>query len=165
MTRISSGKKKSGAPAHANRYAYIHNRNSRLTREILAMPIGGICPTCRAVLEWRKRFRKYKPLTVPKRCVRCGEKTVKEAYHVICRPCGAKNKTCAKCLQPWSPKLAPDGTEIIEPLPEGETIMEELSGETLNIEEIEGDLEGDEEEEEDDGEDDGEEEEESEFSE
>lgn len=156
MTRISSGKKKSGAPAHANRYAYIHNRNSRLTREILAMPIGGICPTCRAVLEWRKRFRKYKPLTVPKRCVRCGEKTVKEAYHIICRPCGAKNRACAKCLQPWSPKLAPDGTEIIEALPESETIIipedisgseDELSEETSNSEEIEGDLKGEEEEE------------------
>jgi hypothetical protein len=52
--------------------------------------------------------------------------------------------------------LAPDGTEIIEALPESETIIipedisgseDELSEETSNSEEIEGDLKGEEEEE------------------
>lgn len=99
MTRISSGAKKSGPPAHPNKFAFTHNRNSRLTKTILALPINGLCPSCRDVIEWRKRFRKYKPLSVPKRCVRCGERTVKEAYHVICQLCAVASSSCAKCLQ------------------------------------------------------------------
>ena len=138
MTRVSSGKKKSGPPVHANRYAFVHNPNSRLTRQILAMPIGGVCPDCRAVLEWRKRFRKYKPLSVPKKCVRCGGKAIKEAYHIICRPCSAKDKVCAKCLQAWTPKLAADGTEILEPLPESTMVKGESDAEADATSELEG---------------------------
>ena len=99
MTRISSGAKKSGPPTHANKFAYTHNRGSKLTKAILAMPISGLCVACREMVEWRKRFRKYKPLTVAKKCVRCEQKTVKEAYHIICNPCAAQHKICAKCMQ------------------------------------------------------------------
>ncbi len=31
--------------------------------------------------------------------VKCEGKCVKEAYHVICNPCSAEHKICAKCLQ------------------------------------------------------------------
>lgn len=99
MTKISSGAKKSGPPAHANKFAFVHNRNSKLTKQILALPINGLCAPCREVVEWRKRFRKYKPLTVPKKCVRCSQKTIKEAYHVVCKQCAAKDHICCKCLQ------------------------------------------------------------------
>lgn len=99
MTRVSSGAKKSGPPAHANRFAFTHNRNSKLTKKILAFPISGLCPACVEVLEWRKKFRKYKPLSVPKKCVRCAGKTVREAYHVICNECAKQAQSCAKCLQ------------------------------------------------------------------
>lgn len=66
-SRVSSGKPKSGAPAHANRHAYKHNPSSKLTKKILAMPINGLCPACEEQIEWRKRYRKYKPLTVAKK--------------------------------------------------------------------------------------------------
>lgn len=69
---VSSGKPKSGAPAYANRTAFRHNPSSKLTKKILAMPINGLCPSCEEQIEWRKRFRKYKPLTVPKKWYRSG---------------------------------------------------------------------------------------------
>ena len=100
----SSGAPKSGPPAHQNRYAFQHNRASRLTQRILALPIHSLCPLCTRLIQWRKQFRKYKPLTVPKRCCRCQEKTVRDAYHVICGKCAAGGVDggvgqCAKCLE------------------------------------------------------------------
>lgn len=112
--QVSSGRPKSGPPAHANRHAFKHNPSSKLTKQILASPISStLCPGCVEVIEWRKRYRKYKPLTVAKRCARCGEgRAVKEAYHVICGDCargGSELKSsnssgavCAKCLEPRS---------------------------------------------------------------
>ena len=99
MGRVSSGAPKSGPPAHANRHAFRHNPGSKLTQKIIASPINDLCPPCHAVLEWRKKYRKYKPLTVAKKCVRCQQKAVKEAYHVICTPCVRKDRCCGKCLQ------------------------------------------------------------------
>ena len=34
------------------------------------MPINGLCPACEEQIEWRKKYRKYKPLTVPKKWYR-----------------------------------------------------------------------------------------------
>lgn len=100
MTRVSSGAKKSGPPCHQNQYAFVHNPASRLTKSIAAIPLGGVCVRCRDVLEWRKKFRKYKPLKEPRRCTRCGNKTVKDAYHAVCRDCAEREGVCGKCLQP-----------------------------------------------------------------
>jgi len=103
MVRVSSGPPRAGPPAHANRTAFVHNRNSKKTRRILAAPISGLCPPCRAVLEWRKRYRKYKPLSVAKKCVRCQLPAIKEAYHVVCNACAsAAGHICCKCLLPPS---------------------------------------------------------------
>lgn len=121
MTKGSSGKPKSGAPAHANRTAYRHNPSSKLTKKILAMPICGLCPACHEQIEWRKRFRKYKPLTVPKKCVECGQKTIKDAYHVICRSCAAKGAKCEKCLE--SRKLDEKKAEV-RAVKEGKSVEE-----------------------------------------
>jgi uncharacterized protein DUF2039 len=99
--KVSTGVPKHGAPAHPNKHAFHHNPSSTLTAHILALPISFLlCPTCTEVIEWRKRFRKYKPLTVPKRCTGCGAKGgVKEAYHVVCRACARNDNKCAKCLE------------------------------------------------------------------
>lgn len=98
MTKVSSGKPKKGPPAHANSYAFHHNKSSKLTKHIGSLPIRHLCPACVAVIEWRKKYRKYKPLTVVKRCTGCGEKKVKDAYHVICGDCVRKVGKCGKCL-------------------------------------------------------------------
>ena len=61
-----SGAKK-GAQKYQNKEAYRHNRNSKKTKEILAMPVNGLCKRCTEIVLWRKQYRKYKPLTAPKK--------------------------------------------------------------------------------------------------
>jgi hypothetical protein len=31
------------------------------------LPNEGLCPRCHDIIEWKKKYRKYKPLTTPKR--------------------------------------------------------------------------------------------------
>lgn len=99
MPTTRSGNPTKGAPKYQNETAFRHNKNSKLTKTILAMPISGLCSHCTDQLNWRKTYRKYKPLTQPKKCVRCQQKSIKDAYHVICKPCAEKDKVCAKCLE------------------------------------------------------------------
>nr|XP_060618188.1 uncharacterized protein C9orf85 homolog isoform X1 [Anolis sagrei ordinatus]XP_060618189.1 uncharacterized protein C9orf85 homolog isoform X1 [Anolis sagrei ordinatus]XP_060618191.1 uncharacterized protein C9orf85 homolog isoform X1 [Anolis sagrei ordinatus] len=57
----------------------------------------GLCQHCKEVLEWRVKFNKYKTLTQSKKCVKCLQKTVKDSYHIICKPCACELELCAKC--------------------------------------------------------------------
>lgn len=57
----------------------------------------GLCQHCKGVLEWKVKYNKYKPLTQLRKCVKCLQKTVKDAYHIICKPCALKLELCAKC--------------------------------------------------------------------
>ena len=57
----------------------------------------GVCQCCKEVLEWRVKYSKYKPLSKPKKCVKCLQKTVKDSYHIMCRPCACELEVCAKC--------------------------------------------------------------------
>lgn len=63
--RPSGGK--SGPPAHPNKTAYRHNKHSKKTQQILQLPVSGMCSHCVEVVEWRKKYRKYKPLSGPKK--------------------------------------------------------------------------------------------------
>jgi hypothetical protein len=104
MTKGStSGAVRSRPPAHQNETAFRHNKSSKKTKKILESPISDLlCPSCKMVIEWRKQYRKYKPLTVPKKCTSCQEKKIKAAYHTRCDPCASKSKVCAKCGDPRS---------------------------------------------------------------
>ncbi|XP_070690247.1 uncharacterized protein C9orf85 homolog [Pempheris klunzingeri] len=57
----------------------------------------GLCHHCKGVLEWKVKYNKYKSLTQPKKCVKCSQKTVKDAYHIICKPCSLELEICCKC--------------------------------------------------------------------
>ncbi|XP_037338411.2 uncharacterized protein C9orf85 homolog [Pungitius pungitius] len=57
----------------------------------------GLCQHCKGVLEWKVKYKKYKTLTQPKKCVKCSQKTVKDAYHIICKPCSLQLEICCKC--------------------------------------------------------------------
>ncbi|XP_030647759.1 uncharacterized protein C9orf85 homolog [Chanos chanos] len=57
----------------------------------------GLCQHCKDVLEWKVKYNKYKPLTQPRKCVKCSQKTVKDAYHIMCKPCALTLQLCAKC--------------------------------------------------------------------
>jgi len=80
-------KKKGHAPAHQNKYAFKHNPKSKLTEKILSSPNEGVCKKCHDKIEWRKKYRKYKPLKQPSTCNVCRKRNVKAAYHTICNDC------------------------------------------------------------------------------
>ncbi|XP_040273015.1 uncharacterized protein C9orf85 homolog [Bufo bufo] len=73
--------------------------NSTKTKKINSKQHDGVCQRCKDVLEWRVKFSKYKPLSQPKKCVKCLQKTVKDAYHIICKPCALQLELCPKCGQ------------------------------------------------------------------
>lgn len=80
-------KKKGRPPAHQNKFAWIHNPKSKKTDKILSSPIADVCKRCKEKLEWRKQYRKYKPLTQPATCNKCTQKVIRMAYHTVCGPC------------------------------------------------------------------------------
>ncbi|XP_028313769.1 uncharacterized protein C9orf85 homolog isoform X1 [Gouania willdenowi] len=57
----------------------------------------GLCLRCKDVLEWKVKYKKYKSLTTAKKCVKCSQKTVKDAYHIICKSCALRLEICCKC--------------------------------------------------------------------
>jgi len=98
-------KKKGHAPAHQNKFAFTHNPNSRKTKCILSLPNVGVCRRCHDKLEWRKKYRKYKPRTQPGSCNKCHRKNVVAAYHTVCKDCawkteeGTRRRVCAICVK------------------------------------------------------------------
>eukprot|EP01128_Nolandella_sp_AFSM9_P004673 TRINITY_DN2134_c0_g1_i1.p1 TRINITY_DN2134_c0_g1~~TRINITY_DN2134_c0_g1_i1.p1 ORF type:complete len:296 (-),score=60.48 TRINITY_DN2134_c0_g1_i1:81-968(-) len=91
--------RKGARQANLNAFKYKHNKNSKKTRKIFATPIEGLCSSCTRKLEWKKDYRKYKPLSQPKKCTSCSRRSIVNSYHVICRDCFQEQQCCAKCLQ------------------------------------------------------------------
>lgn len=52
----------------------------------------GVCKRCYEKIEWRKKYRKYKPRSQPGKCNLCFQKNVKAAYHTICAKCTGSEK-------------------------------------------------------------------------
>ncbi|XP_068127511.1 uncharacterized protein C9orf85 homolog [Hyperolius riggenbachi] len=71
--------------------------SSSKTKTLNSKSHDGVCQHCKDVLEWRVKFSKYKPLSQPKKCVKCLQKSVKDAYHIMCKPCAIQHELCAKC--------------------------------------------------------------------
>ncbi|XP_067938197.1 uncharacterized protein C9orf85 homolog [Watersipora subatra] len=87
---------------HKNSRAFKNNQNDRtnLIQMLNSLEIFGVCTRCKDQIEWRIKYKKYKPLAAPKKCVKCEQKTVKRAYTTACEPCGSSLQICLKCLQP-----------------------------------------------------------------
>ncbi|KAH1169058.1 uncharacterized protein C9orf85 homolog [Mauremys mutica] len=83
-------------------------------KKINAKLHDGVCQRCKEVLEWRVKFSKYKPLSKPKKCVKCLQKTVKDSYHIICRSCACELEVCAKCGKKEEIVLISKGPEKME---------------------------------------------------
>ncbi|XP_054110929.1 uncharacterized protein C9orf85 homolog isoform X8 [Callithrix jacchus] len=100
---------------HQNTFSFKNDKfdKSVQTKKINAKLHDGVCQHCKEVLEWRVKYSKYKPLSKPKKCVKCLQKTVKDSYHIICRPCAYELEVCAKCgkkediVIPWISLLLP----------------------------------------------------------
>jgi hypothetical protein len=95
-------KKKGHAPAHQNAVAFHHNPKSKKTAHILSLPISGVCLKCKEKLEWRKQYRKYKPLTQHGKCNACNKRNVKAAYHTICSDCSMHCDKAVSLLREWN---------------------------------------------------------------
>ncbi|XP_022909400.2 uncharacterized protein C9orf85 homolog [Onthophagus taurus] len=86
---------------HQNKSSFknsLHDTSHR-TKFINNIQVSDVCTRCKDVIEWKIKYKKYKPLTQPKKCVKCEQKTVRKAYHVMCRDCGKKLSVCTKCCQ------------------------------------------------------------------
>ncbi|CAI5500718.1 unnamed protein product [Closterium sp. Naga37s-1] len=75
--------------------------------------IAGVCRRCSEQIAWRRKYGKYKPLTEPAKCGACGKRSVKDAYHAICKACAKEKGLCAKCRQPTK-EIVQDGAAVRE---------------------------------------------------
>uniref|UniRef100_A0A8D0KGB2 Chromosome 9 open reading frame 85 n=1 Tax=Salvator merianae TaxID=96440 RepID=A0A8D0KGB2_SALMN len=84
---------------HQNAQGFKNDKydTSAQRKKINAKLHEGLCQHCKEILEWRVKFNKYKPLTQPKKCVKCLQKAVKDSYHIVCKACASENDLCAKC--------------------------------------------------------------------
>ncbi|XP_071107995.1 uncharacterized protein C9orf85 homolog [Haliotis cracherodii] len=74
----------------------MYNKSKKIAT-INQTELPSLCQRCKEKIEWKIKYGKYKPLTVPKKCIKCSEKTVKKAYYNICLPCGQASEICCKC--------------------------------------------------------------------
>jgi Uncharacterized conserved protein (DUF2039) len=96
------------------------------TTMLNSMTVANVCERCRSVIEWKIKYKKYKTLTAPRKCVRCEQKSVKHAYHVMCYPCARDRRVCPKCgvkadIQPVEEdqtKLDLEMQQLLKDLPE-----------------------------------------------
>lgn len=86
---------------HQNRTVFkndLHD-SSHQTKLLNSLQISGVCKRCKDILDWKIKYKKYKPLTAPRKCVGCDQKTVKHAYHMLCKQCAKEKNVCAKCCK------------------------------------------------------------------
>ncbi|XP_072936033.1 uncharacterized protein C9orf85 homolog [Epargyreus clarus] len=89
---------------HQNRSSFkndLHDTSKR-TKLINSLQVSGVCARCKEIIEWKIKYKKYKPLSAPAKCVGCDQKAVKHAYHVLCSKCASEKAVCAKCNKPFS---------------------------------------------------------------
>jgi hypothetical protein len=59
--------------------------------------ICNVCERCKNIMEWKIKYKKYKTLTAPRKCTKCEQKSIKHAYHLLCRDCASKSQVCPGC--------------------------------------------------------------------
>ncbi|XP_063547493.1 uncharacterized protein C9orf85 homolog [Cydia strobilella] len=84
---------------HQNKTAYkndLHDKTNK-TKFLNNLDVTGVCKRCKDIIDWKIKYKKYKPLTAPRKCVGCEEKAIKYAYHILCTKCATKRNVCSKC--------------------------------------------------------------------
>lgn len=61
------GAPKRGPPRHQNKTKFKHNKHSVKSQFIAKITHSCLCKRCYEKIEWRKTYRKYKPLTQPRK--------------------------------------------------------------------------------------------------
>ncbi|KYN41125.1 Uncharacterized protein C9orf85 like protein [Trachymyrmex septentrionalis] len=72
---------------------------SQKIKQINSTEVTNVCERCKKVIEWKIKYKKYKVLKAPVKCIKCEQKTVKHSYHNICLLCAKQQRVCSKCGQ------------------------------------------------------------------
>ncbi|KAJ8751895.1 hypothetical protein K2173_026108 [Erythroxylum novogranatense] len=110
--------KKQGPPKHQNRYAWKPNAGLKINETEVGgrlrpySEITGVCHRCKEQIDWKRRYGKYKPLVEPAKCQRCSKRTVRQAYHNLCRACAKEQHVCAKCRCSVDQIIGRDSAEV-----------------------------------------------------
>jgi len=101
MSSKTGQSKRTRPQKHQNQSQWKANKfkTDPLTKLLENITITNCCPKCTDVIEWKVKYGKYKPLTQPAKCVKCGGRRVKSAYQIVCVPCVEETGVCAKCGQ------------------------------------------------------------------
>ena len=69
MSSQKGNLKKTGPPKYKNERAFKNNLHdtSKKQKEINSLEFHGLCEHCKGVIEWKVKYKKYKPLTAPKK--------------------------------------------------------------------------------------------------
>ncbi|EOD35452.1 hypothetical protein EMIHUDRAFT_201559 [Emiliania huxleyi CCMP1516] len=91
--------RRSGPPKHQNSFAWVPasaDKHNTLQDKVGKLDLrGGVCAKCYEVIEWKRRYGKYKPLKQPAKCLGCNQKAVHQAYHQLCPPCAGSRRAHA----------------------------------------------------------------------
>lgn len=102
--------------------------NSKKIKFINSIEVVNVCERCKKIIEWKIKYKKYKALKGPVKCVKCEQKTVKHSYHNICLPCAKQNEICPKCGKKKEiVEVKPNREELIKLDEEFKTILKTLS--------------------------------------
>merc|ERR1712002_640473 len=127
MSTQKGNTKRSRPPKHKNNFAFkndMHDTSDK-TKNLNNLRVSNVCQRCKDCIEWKIKYKKYKPLTVPSKCVKCSGKKVKYAYHIVCTECALQYKICAKCSKAKEVVGEPEQTKS-EQQREDNQIKEEL---------------------------------------
>lgn len=86
---------------YKNKSSFKNNMHdtSHRTKMINNIQVKDVCERCKEIIDWKIKYKKYKPLTQPKTCICCHQKTITQAYHNMCTKCSNELKQCAKCCE------------------------------------------------------------------
>ena len=99
MSSQKGNSKRTRAQKHKNVAVFNNSMHdtSRRTKQLNSMEVHGVCQRCKDIIDWKIKYKKYKPLTAPKTCNKCHQKAITQAYRTICRNCASTLKVCEKC--------------------------------------------------------------------
>ena len=84
---------------YQNRHVFkndLHDK-SKQTKAINNIQVCNVCERCKKIIEWKIKYKKFKPLKSAGKCTKCEQKVVKHAYHIMCGPCARERDVCPKC--------------------------------------------------------------------
>ena len=82
-----------------NRDVKLKDNEQKKEANIARLMCEGVCARCRAKVQWRFQFSKYKPLKNLANCQNCKQKCVTKAYRTWCDKCASGKRACASCCE------------------------------------------------------------------